>query len=309
MIVLITGGSGLVGSALKKVVNKNKKFVFVNSKQYDLTSMEQTSKMFTEIKPTYVIHLAAYVGGLYKNMNNKIDMFEKNMMINYNIIKCCHDFNIKKCIACLSTCIFPDNIQYPIDENLLHLGPPHISNYGYAYAKRFLDIQCSLYRETHNSNFICIIPTNIYGEHDNFNLEDSHVIPALIHKCYVAKQNNEPFVVNGTGNPLRQFLYSEDLANIIIKILYSDKKIDNLIISVPEKDEISIRDVANKIARIFNYTESIIFDNNFSDGQYKKTVLNDKLINHFNDIQFTSIDKGLEETIKWFTNNYENARR
>ena len=151
-----------------------------------------------------MLYMAACVGGLFKNMNNKVDMLEKNISINYNVIKCCHDFKVKKCISCLSTCIFPNDTSYPINENMLHNGPPHESNYTYSYAKRFLEIHSRAYRDQYNDNFISIIPTNIYGPNDNFNLEDSHVIPGLIHNCYLSKQNNKDFIVRGTGRPLRQ---------------------------------------------------------------------------------------------------------
>ena len=118
-------------------------------------------------------------------------MLEKNISINSNVLKCCHIFNVKKCISCLSTCIFPDNITYPINETMLHNGPPHNSNNTYAYAKRILEIHSKAYQEQYNRDFICIIPTNIYGPYDIFNLEDAHVIPALIHRCYINKQNKQ----------------------------------------------------------------------------------------------------------------------
>jgi GDP-L-fucose synthase len=250
-IILVTGGSGLVGNAIRSISTEytNKyKFIFVSSKQYDLSFMEDTKKMFETYNPNYVIHLAACVGGLFKNMNNKVEMLEKNLMINYNVVKCCHDYNVEKMISCLSTCIFPDtNVTYPINENMLHNGAPHFSNYTYAYAKRMLEIHCRSYRENYGDNFTCIIPTNIYGPHDNFDLENGHVLPSLIHKCFLAKQTDEDFIIRGTGSALRQFIFSHDLAKIIMIIF--EKNIDeNIIISVPEKDEISIGDLGKIIA-------------------------------------------------------------
>ena len=217
MKILVTGGYGLVGQALQSISpNYNYDFVFISSKDCDLTHYQNTLKLFTKIKPDYVIHLAAYVGGLFKNMKHKVDMFEKNIAINTNVLKCSHLLNVKKCISCLSTCIFPDKTTYPINETMLHSGPPHTSNDAYSYAKRMLQIQSNAYNEQYNHNFICIIPTNIYGPHDNFHLDDAHVIPALIHQCYLAKQNNKPFIVKGTGKPLRQFMYSTDLTTLIM---------------------------------------------------------------------------------------------
>ena len=151
--ILITGGSGLVGNGIKEVLNKDiykhykkkNRFIFLSSKDCDLKNEDSVEELFKKYKPNYVIHLAAYVGGLYRNMKEKVDMFEKNILINQNVIKNCHKFNVKKLICCLSTCIFPDNVQYPINENMLHNGPPHNSNDAYAYAKRMMEIHCKAY--------------------------------------------------------------------------------------------------------------------------------------------------------------------
>jgi GDP-L-fucose synthase len=303
--LLITGGTGLVGNGIKSISNQfpNYKYIYISSKDYDLSIMEDTKKMFEFYKPNYVIHLAACVGGLYKNMNNKVEMLEKNLMINYNVIKCCHDYNVEKLISCLSTCIFPDKVTYPINETSLHNGPPHYSNDAYAYAKRMIEIQSRAYRENFGNDFICITPTNIYGHHDNFDLENGHVLPALIHKCYLAKKNNEDFIIRGSGAPLRQFIYSEDLGLLIMKILESEKNEDNIILSVSEKDEISIKDIGFIIAKTYNYENRIIFDTNFSDGQFKKTVSNQKLLNKFQDFKFTNIEVGIKNTVEWFIAN------
>jgi GDP-L-fucose synthase len=305
-VVLVTGGSGLVGNGIKSVsdtfnsiYNKSYKFVYVSSKNYNLEIMSDTIKMFEKIKPTHVIHLAACVGGLFKNMNNKVDMLEKNLMINYNVVKCSHNYNVQKLVACLSTCIFPDKTTYPIDESMLHNGPPHPSNDSYAYAKRMLEVHCRAYRENYGDNFICITPTNIYGPHDNFDIENGHVLPALIHNCYLSKKVGKEFVVRGTGSPLRQFIYSHDLARLILWIL-DNYCGDNVILSVPEENEISIGDVAKIIARAFDYENNMRFDTNYSDGQYKKTVSAGKILELVGDFEFTSIESGIRETVSWF---------
>jgi len=302
--ILVTGGSGLVGNAIRNIssdYNNKYDFVFVSSKNYDLTKMEDTKNMFEKYKPNYVIHLAACVGGLYKNMNNKVEMLEENLMINYNVIKCSHDYKVEKLIACLSTCIFPDKIDtYPIDENMLHNGPPHFSNDAYAYAKRMLEIHCRSYREKYGDNFTCIIPTNIYGPHDNFHLENGHVLPSLIHKCFLSKYNNEDFIIRGSGKPLRQFIFSLDLAKIIM-IIFEKNVNENVIISVPENQEISIGDLGKLIAEKFDYLNRVKFDENYSDGQYKKTVGITKLKKIIGeDFIFTSINDGIKITVDWF---------
>lgn len=307
--ILVTGGSGLVGSAIKTIKNNypNYKFIFHKRSDCDLSYWNDTIKYFMALRPTYVIHLAANVGGLFKNMNYKVEMLEANFIINYNVLKACHAIGVKKLINCLSTCIFPDKTSYPINESMLHDGPPHDSNYPYAYAKRFMEIHSRTYNEQFNDNFVCVIPTNIYGPHDNFNLNDAHVIPALIHKCYLAKKNNEDFIVAGSGKPLRQFIYSEDLAKLIMWVLenYNDK---TSIILSPEQ-EVSIEYIARTIARTFDYENRLLFDKNKSDGQYKKTANNSKLKQLISDFNFINIESGITNTINWFELNYKTCRK
>jgi len=317
-VVLVTGGSGLVGNAIKQIINtvylafvESHTFVFISSNDYDLTKTEDTKAMFEKHKPTYVIHLAACVGGLYKNMNQKILMFENNLAINNNVVKYAYECGVKKMIACLSTCIFPDKLETPgpIDETMLHNGPPHFSNDAYAYAKRMLEVQCRIYNETRGTNYVCVIPTNIYGPHDNFHLEDAHVLPALIYKCFLAKQNNEDFVVRGTGKPLRQFIYSQDLAKLILSVLLTDGCNGPIILSVSEQDEISIGEAARSIAKKFDYEDRMIFDASFSDGQYKKTASNKKLMDLFPTFQFLPFENGVSDTIDWFLENQDIVRK
>ena len=315
MKILITGGTGLVGSAINNVRKKmnlgDHKFIFLSSKDCNLTNYDETYKTFSEHKPDIVIHLAASVGGLFKNLKYKVNMLEENMLINHNVLKCSYEFNVEKVISCLSTCIFPDKTSYPINEQMLHDGPPHNSNDTYAYAKRLLEIHSKAYQKQYNKQFICIIPTNIYGPHDNFSLDDGHVIPSLIHRCYLNKNDYVPFKVLGTGKPLRQFIYSEDLAKLILLIMDKYKDKESIILSVEK--EVSIGDVAKHIAKNYNYENNILFDVSYSDGQYKKTADNTKLKKFLNknkiNFKFTDIETGIGKTVKWFIDNYEYCRK
>ncbi len=310
MKILVTGGTGLVGYGIQQICNQyDYEFIFMSSKNCDLVNYEVTKAFFEKHKPDYVIHLAACVGGLFKNMNQKVEMYEKNTLINCNVLKCCHELNVKKVISCLSTCIFPDKTSYPIDETMLHNGPPHCSNDAYAYSKRMLEVHSKAYQQQYGDKFICVIPTNIYGENDNYNLNDAHVIPALIHKCWLAQQKNEKFVVCGTGKPLRQFIYSKDLAILMMWTLEHYDSLDTLILSVGEKEEISIGNVAKLIAKEFCYDHMMEFNTGFSDGQYKKTANNSKLIKHYGDYIFTPIETGIKKSVKWFQENYEKCRK
>lgn len=306
MVILVFGGTGLVGQALKKL---EPDWIYLGSRDGDLRNMENCIEIFEKYKPKKIIFLAALVGGLYKNLDGNYDMFLNNMKMQMNIIECCNNYNVKDGIFCLSTCIFPDKVEYPIKEEYLHKGPPHQSNYGYAYAKRNLEILCRMSNEKFKSNFKCISPTNIYGEYDNFNLTDSHVIPSLIHKAYLANKNNNNFTILGSGQTMRQFIYSGDVAKII-QTLISNPFIENSIFIATPENEYKIKDVGLIIAKNFNIPESRIkFNTNYQDGQYKKTCSNEKLMSILGNFEFTLLENGLKQTIDWFKNHYPNVRK
>ncbi|EMP32487.1 GDP-L-fucose synthase [Chelonia mydas] len=168
----------------------------------------ETRALYEKHRPTHVIHLAALVGGLFKNIKYNLDFWRRNVHINDNVLHSAYEFGVQKVVSCLSTCIFPDKTSYPIDETMIHNGPPHSSNFGYSYAKRMIDVQNRGYFEQHGCRFTAVIPTNVFGPHDNYNIEDGHVLPGLIHKVYLAKKNGTALTVWGTGKPRRQFIYS-----------------------------------------------------------------------------------------------------
>jgi len=300
MKIIVTGGSGLVGNAFQKIQKEyDHSFVFYSSKDCNLLEYEKSLYKISDEKADCVIHLAANVGGLYKNINQKVSMFETNMLINLNIVRICSLLNLKF-VGCLSTCIFPDDVDYPITEDVLFDGPPHDSNYGYAYAKRMLEIHCKTYRDQFGSDFRCFIPTNLYGPFDNFNLEDAHVIPSLIHRCYLSKKNNEDFVVYGTGKPLRQFMHAEDFARIILNEFDNLDKNPKIICP---KEEYSIGAVAKMVADSLDYGDRIRFDSTKSDGQFKKTAIS-KIKYDFKDLK-----TGIKETVDWFLKNYDTIKK
>ena len=313
----MTGGTGLVGIALQKVVGAMKsdqgshgRWVFLSSSDGDLRNEEATSAIFAKYKPTHVVHLAAFVGGLFSNMQFGVEFFENNMRMALNVLACAKKFGVKKCISCLSTCIFPDNTTYPIDETMVHNGAPHSSNEGYAYAKRMIDILNRSYSKEYGCSFTSIIPTNIYGPHDNFNIENGHVIPGLIHKLKLAIDQNTDFTIYGSGSPLRQFIYSEDLATLILWALENYNECEPIIMAPDEVDETSIADIGKYIASARpDFTGNIVFDTSKSDGQFKKTASNKKLRSYLPGFQFTSIADGIKRTVHWFFENYDSARK
>jgi len=311
--VLVTGGSGLVGKGIEAYLQQhprtNETWVYLGSKDGDLTKMEDTRAIFEKHHPTHVIHLAAAVGGLFKNMRERVEMIRDNMAINDNVLFCAKEYKVQKVVSCLSTCIFPDKTTYPIDETMVHLGPPHSSNEGYAYAKRMIDVLNRAYNIEYGCKFTSVIPTNIYGPHDNYNLEDSHVIPGLIHKTYIAKKNNTDLTVMGSGKPLRQFIYSVDLAKLFVWVLDNYDELEPIILSVGEEDEVSIGDVAQMIAEAMEFKGKLIFDTSKSDGQYKKTASNKKLTKLYPDLSFIPIKDAIKNSCQWFVENYDKARK
>ncbi|EIM24304.1 NAD(P)-binding protein [Wallemia mellicola CBS 633.66] len=319
-VVLITGGTGLVGKALEWVIQnesvdsrfgrkEGEEWVFLSSSDGDLRNYEDTKRIFQKYKPTFVIHLAAKVGGLFANMKFKLDFLRDNMHINDNVLHASYEFNVKKLISCLSTCVFPDKVEYPLIEDVIHNGPPHQSNFGYAHGKRLIDVQNHAYNDQFGCMFTSAIPTNIFGPNDNFHLEFSHVIPGLIHKCYLAKKENKPFVVMGTGKPLRQFIYSRDLAKLFIWQLREYDSIEPIILSVGEDEEVSIKQVSDAIVEALQFDGEYTFDTTKSDGQYRKPASNNKLLTNIGDFKFTSFDIALRETVDWFIKNYNGIRK
>ncbi|GAA5846717.1 hypothetical protein JCM3766R1_002891 [Sporobolomyces carnicolor] len=319
-VILVTGGTGLVGSAIEHTIkheavgsrfgkfDQDDEWVFLSSKDGDLRDLKETMAIFDKYKPSHVIHLAALVGGLFKNMKYKLTFLRDNCLINDNVMWASKEHGVKKLISCLSTCVFPDKVTYPIDESHVHLGPPHDSNFGYAHGKRLVDVYNHAYNEEFGCNFTSAIPTNIFGPHDNYDLEDSHVIPGLVHKCLLAKKNGTPFTVSGSGTPLRQFIYSRDLAKLFIWQLKEYPEIDPIILSVGEKDEITIKQVAEAIVKSVGFQGEVTWDSSKADGQYKKTASNDKLMKYLPDFAFTPFEQALQESVDWFVQNYDSAR-
>ena len=298
MTVLVTGGTGLVGEAIRENEDRGK-FFFASSSDGDLKRWEKTLSLFHTVRPEAVIHLAARVGGLYYNIEENLSFLEENLMINMNVVKACHEFKIQNAVFCLSTCIFPVGSPLPLNESMIHEGSPHPSNEGYSHSKRILECLVRMYSEKYGYKWCCVIPTNLYGPHDNFDLSKSHVIPALIHKCAMAKLKGTDFHVSGTGRPVRQFLYSKDFARIVMELLR--RNACGNFICCGDEPEITIADLARKIASVIGFQGSIQFDSSASDGILRKTACGDKLRSFLNDsLEFTILTEGLKDTVDWF---------
>jgi GDP-L-fucose synthase len=309
--LLVTGASGLIGSAIQNVSKNsdriaNYEVIPLTRADCDLTNFQDTKAIFQYIKPDYVIHTAAIVGGIGSNMNHPGKFFCDNIAINTNVLESARLVKVEKLISYMSTCVFPDVAQYPLNEKDIHNGPPHPSNAAYAHAKRMLDVQSKAYRSEYGCNFITLIPTNIYGPHDNFDLVNGHVLPSLIQRCYLAQYLKQIMLVWGTGNPLREFIFSDDIALLSLEALECYNESEPLIVS--SGIEISIKDALAIVVAALDFENEIIFDNSKPDGQFRKPSDTSKLEQYFPNFKFTSVSDGLSITIKWFLTHFPNVR-
>jgi len=297
--LLVSGGSGMVGSAFKQICPTAE---YLTRAQFNNDSYDMKEK--------YVVHLAAKVGGVKANTNEIGDFYMVNSDINQKFLHKAHLTKAKKVVSLLSTCVYPDEpyVTYPLTEDQLHLGPPHQSNFGYAYAKRMVDVMSRAYRQQYGCNFITAIPNNLYGESDNFDLENSHVIPAIIRKVWEAKLNNKPFVECwGDGTPLREFTYSEDIAKILLFLLENYDEPGP--INIGNTEEYSIREVVKVICSILEYDGDVHWNTSMPQGQFRKPSSNQKLLDlGWKKEWYTSLEKGLTKTCKWVILKYPHIR-
>ena len=302
-MITITGGSGMVGSAFKRVLPRA-----YYPARWDMDLLCQSDVNF--LAEDIIVHLAAKVGGVQANMSAMGDFYYENEKINQNVLQRAKDANAKKVVSLLSTCVYPDApyITYPLTEDQLHMGPPHSSNFGYAYAKRMVDVMSRAYRQQYGCNFITAIPNNLYGENDNFDLENSHVIPALMRKIWEAKINKKPFVECwGDGSPLREFTYSEDIARILLFLLeHYDEPTP---INIGNTDEYSIKEVINILCEFLEYEGEVVWNTDKPAGQHRKPSSNQKLLDlGWDKGAYTPLTKGLKKSCEWFIMNYPKVR-
>lgn len=305
MKTLVTGATGLLGS---EICQERLNSIDLTSKDCNLIKSTHSILSLEEGLINAVIHCAAKVGGVKANTDYVADFFDDNVYMNMNVLNACKKKGLKL-VSVLSTCIYPDaaHVNYPLTEDQLHLGPPHPSNFGYAYAKRMLEVQSRAYRQQFGCNFITVIPNSLYGLNDNFSLESGHVIPALIRKFYEAKiRGNNHVDVWGSGKPLREFTFARDAAKIILWLAenYNGEEPVN----IGNTEQISIEKLAFMIADEIGYTGIVNFDKSKPDGQFQKPSSNMKLLSLGWSGDYTPLEIGLKETIKSFQVRYPNVR-
>ena len=286
--ILVTGGTGMVGKHLQ---NRIPEAIYIGSKDYDLTIWSDVVNMMKVYNPTHVIHLAAKVGGIQDNISKPAEYFNDNILMNTHILKASYEYNVKRFIGILSTCIYPDTVEkYPMSEDDLFNGPPAETNFSYGYAKRCLAVQIDAYNKQYNTKYNYLTPCNLYSEYDNFsNNNKMHFVTALLKKIYTS---NITLKLLGTGKPLRQFIYADDLARVI-KICIDRDITDSF--NVAASESYSINHIAEMAMETVNKRLPIQYSNPELDGQFRKDVCSYKLKKIIPEFKFTSFRDGVKK--------------
>lgn len=298
--IYIAGHRGLVGSAIVRNLEANgyRNLIYKTHSELDLTSQDDVMRFFKEERPEYVFLAAAKVGGIYANNTCPADFIYDNLMIQSNIIKASHDFKVKKLLFLGSTCIYPKYAEQPIKEEYLLTGPLEETNEAYAIAKISGLQMCKFFKRQYGDNFISCMPTNLYGPNDNFDLKRSHVLPALIRKFYEAKTKGEQYVeVWGTGTPLREFLYVDDMADACVFLMNNYDGEEHVNIGTGE--EVTIRELAEEIKSIIGFNGELVFNASMPDGTPRKVTSVDKL-HKLGWKHKTSLRDGIEKVYSWY---------
>lgn len=306
--VLILGANGLVGSSFDYGIK-------LGRKEVDLLDFNRTLDVINYYKPDAIINCAGQVGGVQANMDYKFDFFKNNMLINMNVIEASMKAGVPNLISFLSTCIFPDELAQKkvLIESDLHYGEPHHSNYPYAYAKRMTQVLTQIAREQ-GFNYQNLIPCNLYGLNDNYNLQKSHLIPALIRKFYLSYTHHDYEVeIWGDGTPIREFIFANDIPKIIEIILLNNYRFDEMIISPNYNYSIHeiallIEEIVLKRENTYHKPNSYFYNTSKPNGQKHKQTHSDKFQKFCNefDFQLTPIKDGLKQTFDYFENTFLN---
>lgn len=335
----------MVGRNLRDVVQDNREnrenreneqddeYVFLTRADVDCEDRDAVMTYFMQNPFDAVVHLAACVGGLYMNIGNNQEIYERNKRINDNVIDACYASGVKRGIFCSSSCVFPsDPPSFPMDEDMHLMGEPHASNGGYGNAKRDMYKKCKEINEKKGYQYLCLIPVNMYGKYDNFDIETGHFVPALMHRFEIAKRAmhnpcsfnrnsnkhtqssyEENYIAYGDGKPMRQLLYARDFANVIYLFLLKKnhhKWIHDSII-VCNNEEHTIKEVVEKLADVMELNKSnIVWDTSKTNGCMRKTVRNKRLsvlatILGFNVMEFMTLEQGLYATYVWFRTQFD----
>ena len=301
--IYVAGHNGMVGSALISKLNDNgfKNILTINSQDLDLKNQRMTNKFLLDNKPDFVYLIAARVGGIQANIDNPATYLYDNLMIQSNVINAAKKANVKKLLFVGSSCIYPRLSKQPMVEEYLLSGNLEPTNEPYALAKIAGIKLCQYYNKQYQCDFFSVIPPNIFGPKDNFSLDSSHVVSALIRKTHEAKiRKKEKLIIWGTGSARREFLYSEDLAEGLIQMMKN--KVSESYINIGSGRDISIKELAEMIKTIVGYEGSYVWDSSMPDGMPRKLMDSSKA-KKINWKAKTSLEEGLKKTYKWYLEN------
>lgn len=303
MTIVVAGQSGLVGSGIFDLLqNQGANVVGVNSKVVNLLNRDATFQFIADTKPDLIIDAAAIVGGIGSNNSYPVDFLSKNLQIQNNLMDAAHAANVERFVFLGSSCIYPRECQQPIKEEYLLTGPLEATNSAYAVAKIAGIELIKSYRKQFGRRWISLMPTNMYGPRDNFDLETSHVLPALINRFVSARRSGSAHVTLwGTGSPKREFLHSKDLATAVL--LAAEKYDSDLHLNVGVGEDLSIKELAMHVSRIAGFEGEILWDNAKPDGTPRK-VLDVTRLKSLGWSPTITLDQGIRETIEWFESNY-----
>jgi GDP-L-fucose synthase len=302
MTILVAGGSGLVGSAIvRELKGLNQDVIGISSKDVDLLDRSKTFEFINSIRPTAIIDSAAKVGGIGGNNSYPVEFLSQNLQIQSNLMDAAHAAKVSKFVFLGSSCIYPRDCAQPIKEEYLLTGELEQTNSAYAVAKIAGIELIKSYRKEYGYKWISVMPTNMYGPNDNFDLENGHVLPVLIRKFIEAKRSGSGKVTLwGSGSPLREFMHVDDFAKAVM--LCMDKYDDSNHINVGSGQEVSIKDLADKISKTVGFSGEIIWDSSKPDGTMRKVLESSKIAN-LGWKPLISLDQGIASTVEWYLQN------
>jgi len=308
--ILITGAGGMVGKNLVRELNKEGHYSLLtpSSEDLDLRDRNLVFNYFNSNKPEYVFHLAARVGGIKANIENPVEFLRDNLLLNTNVIDASYNNGIKKLINLGSSCIYPTQSPQPMREEHLLSGKLEPTNEGYALSKILSLKLCQYYNEKKGTNFISLMPPNIYGVHDKFSESHSHVLAALLKKFHLANEKNDPSVkVWGTGEVKREFLYAEDMAKILtfsMKNISPDNLYERCFLNCGPSEEVSITELSRLTKKVVGFEGEILFDTSKPTGMKRKLMDSSRFKSKgFN--EFTSLEEGLKKTYEWYKEDFK----
>ncbi len=306
--ILVTGANGFLGHHVCDVLaSRGLSFESPSHQQYDLTDQAGVRKMFQELPPQVMFHVAGFVGGILANKQYPADFFYQNLMMNTMVLHEAYKAGVEKLITLIGGCSYPAQAPNPIREESLWEGYPQMESAAYSVAKKMLAVQSEAYRRQFGLNGIVLVPGNIYGPYDNFNLTNAHVIPALIRKVFEAKRaGKKRFEVWGSGKPVRDFIYARDAAEGIV--LAAEAYDDDEIINISSGQPTSIRELVETIVNLTGFEGDLVWDTSKPDGQMFKLFDVTRMRTVLNYDPPTSLKEGLRITIDWFAKNYQSAR-